>query len=1036
MSQQQHNLPFRERSQHIDSLLQHIGEAHNRFLLKTSTLAESLEEDKKRAEERRAKAFKEVEEVKGNLGCVVQTGAGIGFFIGVVIDISAGIFVFSWLGAIVGAVGGILSNQGNQSGAEERANTEYYSSIRRAEDRSETESKSETDRLQNQIHYNREEITKLIEAGKPSGSSWSDNAWKEWKPLNIPTGLSRLGQLRPGEGRQGNVPLLLPFPGDRGLLYLARGNNRDLAIRSLQSTLLCMLAAVPAGKLRFTFIDPLGLGQNAASFMRLGDYDAELITNRAWSESRHIDQRLAELTEHTETVIQKYLRTEFKTIDEYNVQAGEVAEPYRLLVVFDFPVNFNEENARRLLSIVQNGPRCGVYTMMTVDHQRLGDWQDRYGQDFSFDELERQFAVADFTGNPTFSYKSLRDCPLDIDKPPEPALINRIIDTIGVVAKDTNTVEVPFARIVSPAAEYWKADSRDSMSVPIGPSGARRLQEFTLGLGTAQHALIAGRTGSGKSTLLHALITNLALKYSPDEIQLYLVDFKKGVEFKAYATHKLPHARVIAIESEREFGLSVLQGLDAELGKRGERFRSAQVDSLGSYRDKSGEKLPRILLLVDEFQEFFTEDDPIAQGSSRILDRLVRQGRAFGIHVLLGSQSLAGAYSLARSTVDQMAVRIALQCSEADSRLILAEDNAAARLLSRPGEAIYNNANGMIEGNQPFQVAYLPDDERNEWLVEIRKLYDAKSTGEHLPDPIVFEGNSPALVEKNQQLQNLLTIPQPPQSSRAVSVWFGEPIAIADPTSAIFRRQSGANLLIVGQNSESSASMLAVSLIALSAQYSAARVQFFILDYSTVDMPETELLEQVAQIISGSQAVFHGRRRKTEEFINTVATELQKREQMEDTELVEQPVIYLLVYGLQRARDLRQDENSAYSSFNYNLDSDEVPPPDPTQQFQTILRDGPELGVHTLVWCDTVTNLNRILDRRVQREFEMRIAFQMGAEDSANLVDTPIASKLGPFRAIYVNDEEGIQQKFRPYGLPNSEWLNWVREQLQERVRM
>ena len=54
------------------------------------------------------------------------------------------------------------------------------------------------------------------------------------------------------------------------------------------------------------------------------------------------------------------------------------------------------------------------------------------------------------------------------------------------------------------------------------------------------------------------LITNLALRYSPDEVELYLVDFKKGVEFKAYARAGLPHARVVAIESEREFGLSVL----------------------------------------------------------------------------------------------------------------------------------------------------------------------------------------------------------------------------------------------------------------------------------------------------------------------------------------------------------------------------------------------------------------------------------------------------------------------------------------------
>ena len=151
--------------------------------------------------------------------------------------------------------------------------------------------------------------------------------------------------------------------------------------------------------------------------------------------------------------------------------------------------------------------------------------------------------------------------------------------------------------------------------------------------------LIAGRTGSGKSTLMHALITNLALHYSPDEIDLYLIDFKKGVEFKVYATYELPHASVVAIESEREFGISVLQRLDVEMRLRADKFRDAGVQDLAGYRNAPGTPpMPRILLLVDEFQEFFVEEDKLAQEAALLLDRLVRQGRAFGVHVHLGSQ--------------------------------------------------------------------------------------------------------------------------------------------------------------------------------------------------------------------------------------------------------------------------------------------------------------------------------------------------------------------------------------------------------------
>src|SRR5947208_11124842 len=149
--------------------------------------------------------------------------------------------------------------------------------------------------------------------------------------------------------------------------------------------------------------------------------------------------------------------------------------------------------------------------------------------------------------------------------------------------------------------------------------------------------------------------------------------------------------------------------------------------------------MPRLLLIVDEFQEFFVEEDKLSQEAALLLDRLVRQGRAFGVHVLLGSQTLGGAFSLARSTIDQMAVRIALQCSEADAQLILSKDNTAARLLTRPGEAIYNDANGLVEGNDLFQVVWLPDERRESALIDLNKRAQGREVL-----PLVFAGNRSA----------------------------------------------------------------------------------------------------------------------------------------------------------------------------------------------------------------------------------------------------------------------------------------------------
>ncbi|MCY2964135.1 MAG: FtsK/SpoIIIE domain-containing protein, partial [Planctomycetota bacterium] len=594
-----------------------------------------------------------------------------------------------------------------------------------------------------------------LQESRSNFPAWSEIADPQWlPPESPPTQGLRLGDYTvnfadwPGAmpaDRQLPVPseslrwpAVWSFPGAPALLLKAEGAGVAASIQVLQSTMLRLMAHLPPGAVRFTIFDPVGLGENFAAFMNLADFDDLLITSRIWTESSQIDTQLAKLTEHMETVFQKYLRNEFESIEDYNRQAGEVAEPYRVLVIAGFPAGFSEKSAQRLISIATKGARCGVATLIAFD--------TRLPRPHGFDpqSLEEVATVLEWSdGN--FVNKRLGAEPVVIvpDGPPAAPQLVSLVRKFGELSKDVRRVEVPFQRIVPRREQYWKEDSRSLVRVPLGRAGATRLQYLQLGKGTSQHVLIAGKTGSGKSTLLNVIITDLALRYSPDEVEFYLIDFKKGVEFKTYATHQLPHARAIAIESDREFGVSVLERLDTVLRERGDLFRSQGVQDIAAFRQAVPDRpMPRVLLIVDEFQEFFVEDDRYSQQAALLLDRLVRQGRAFGIHILLGSQTLGGSYSLPRTTVGQMAVRIALQCSEADAHLILSEDNTAARLLTRPGEAIYNDANGLVEGNSPFQVAWLDDAQRDDFLQRVADL--AVARGRPAPDQIVFEGNIPA----------------------------------------------------------------------------------------------------------------------------------------------------------------------------------------------------------------------------------------------------------------------------------------------------
>ncbi len=521
---------------------------------------------------------------------------------------------------------------------------------------------------------------------------WSVLSAADWEPpVRVPNGIrvgefaietSRLDQSVPRQTSLASprdeyrFPAMLVFPEATSVLFKTRGaRGRREALQAMQVLLLRTLTLIPPGKLRLTIFDPIGLGESFSGFMHLADFDELLITSRIWTETPHIEAQLASLTEHMENVLQKYLRNEFASIEEYNRFAGEVAEPYHVLVVTDFPGKFSEQAAQRLVSVATSGPRCGVFLLMSADV----DAPPPHG--FDLDNIES--SASTFTWNDgayRFDHPVLERCPLVIDEPPPPETFTTIVKNVGEASKDVRRVEVSFSRVAPPPEQVWTGDARRGIDIPLGRAGAMKLQRLKLGQGTSQHVLVAGKTGSGKSTFLHALITSAALHYSPDEVNFALVDFKKGVEFKAYASHGLPHALVIGIESDREFGVSVLQRLDAMLHERGDLFRQQGVQDIGAFRDRNpSRRMPRILLIIDEFQEFFVEDDQLSQTAGLLLDRLVRQGRAFGIHVILGSQTLGGAYSLARSTLGQIAIRVALQCSEADAHLILSEENTAAR---------------------------------------------------------------------------------------------------------------------------------------------------------------------------------------------------------------------------------------------------------------------------------------------------------------------------------------------------------------------
>ncbi|GAA8367196.1 hypothetical protein HpBT210_02650 [Helicobacter pylori] len=254
--------------------------------------------------------------------------------------------------------------------------------------------------------------------------------------------------------------------------------------------------------------------------------------------------------------------------------------------------------------------------------------------------------------------------------------------------------------------EFWTKSSQFRVSVPVGWDINHK--EVCFEIGEAQnHTLICGRSGSGKSNFLHVLIQDLAFYYAPNEVQLFLLDYKEGVEFNAYAKEGiLEHARLVSVASSVGFGVSFLSWLDKETKKRGELFKQfSNVKDLSDYR-KHGE-MPRLIVVIDEFQVLFS--DSSTKEKERVeayLNTILKKGRSYGVHLILATQTMRDADSN-KSLMAQIANRIALPMDAEDSESILSDDVACE--LVRP-EGIFNNNGGHQKYHTKMSIPKAPDD--------------------------------------------------------------------------------------------------------------------------------------------------------------------------------------------------------------------------------------------------------------------------------------------------------------------------------------
>jgi len=335
------------------------------------------------------------------------------------------------------------------------------------------------------------------------------------------------------------------------------------------------------------------------------------------------------------------------------------------------------------------------------------------------------------------------------------------------------------------------------------------------------HWLVGGRTGSGKTVFLLDVLYGLATRYSPDELALYLLDFKEGVSFARLAPSPrdpswLPHVRLVGVNcnDDREFGLALLRFLRQQLRLRAEAAKRVEASKLEELRvEDPGGHWPRIVAVIDEFQILLAGRDALATEAVTLLEDLARRGRSQGIHLVLASQDVSGIDALwGRSAlVAQFTLRIALP----KARRILTDTNFAADAIGRY-HAVVNPDSGAPAANH---VTRVPDATgREHWRPVQEPLWRRRPAG--LAPPRLFDGDH---VPDLPDLDDL-----PDETPPAVVL--GQRIAVEEE-SALFRptRVPGRNLAVLGTRADEACAILASAALCL-ARRPVARLSLVCLD--------------------------------------------------------------------------------------------------------------------------------------------------------------------------------------------------------------
>ncbi len=508
------------------------------------------------------------------------------------------------------------------------------------------------------------------------------------------------------------LPKVYPFPPKS--LYIEHEKDGQF----LREMLMRLLSSVPLVQLEVILVDALSLGGIFNLARRLLDKDNDFIyQQRILTESKETEEALKHLYEYLKVNLQEKLAG-YKDFAHYNEKATDRL-PLKALFLSGVDA-LNKEALCYLEKIMRFGSKNGVLSFVNLESEKNNK---------SAEDLKR---YAEFFKDRT-SFECLKYLSVEVinDHGIQSKHMKDFADKIKAYYEKKKAVKREL-KDLQKDEKFWTESSQFKVSVPVGWDINHKEMRFEIGE-AQNYTLICDHSGSGKSNFLHVLIQNLAFYYAPNEVQLFLLDYKEGVEFNAYADPILEHARLVSVASSISYGITFLKWLCDEMEKRADRFKQFNVKDLNNYR-KHGE-MPRLIVVIDEFQVLFS-DNKSTKAVEGHLNTLLKKGRSYGVHLVLATQTMRGT-DINPSFKAQIANRIALPMDAEDSSSVLGDD--AACELVRP-EGIFNNNGGNRKYHTKMSVPKAPDDFKS-FLTKIHAEFNQRNLAPI--DRKIYNGETP-----------------------------------------------------------------------------------------------------------------------------------------------------------------------------------------------------------------------------------------------------------------------------------------------------